>query len=379
MLMSVYTGGPANARCFRITQVASAVAMPHLLKSAVMGPKKSIKSASTVLDLSYITPRVLVSAGPVDTPARSVFRDNIANVVAFLDLEHGRGHWHVWNLRSEGPGYAFNSVVGPHCSYKPFPDHQVPSFGLMEEIAEEIHAFLEKDEHNVALIHCKQGKGRSGTVCCGYLMYEAQKLGDPVTVEEMVAKFTAHRMKRWFGPGVSISSQLRFLRYWGIYLGLSPELLADFAFFSSPLGAFRPELSSILFLNPNMLLWRLQISVFKHDGLGLRRIYSQIVQNSPEVSFNRSGSFCSLDLGVPLVGVSLVKILIEVPGVRCYCWCSPYFETLERRKKPLKGGVFADSLGLEWGEWDGFWGTSWKGPVKLFERAVINWVFDEED
>ena len=66
----------------------------------------------------------------------------------------------------------------------------------------------EKKGDRVVVVHCKAGKGRSGTVACSYLIAEAGW-----TVEDALQRFTERRMRPGFGAGVSIPSQLRWIRY----------------------------------------------------------------------------------------------------------------------------------------------------------------------
>lgn len=60
----------------------------------------------------------------------------------------------------------------------------------------------------VVVVHCKAGKGRSGTVACSYLVSE-----EGWKLEDAMQRFTERRMRTGFGAGVSISSQVRWLRY----------------------------------------------------------------------------------------------------------------------------------------------------------------------
>lgn len=60
----------------------------------------------------------------------------------------------------------------------------------------------------VVVVHCKAGKGRSGTIACSYLISE-----EGWTVEDALFRFTTRRMRSGFGPGVSIPSQLRWIKY----------------------------------------------------------------------------------------------------------------------------------------------------------------------
>ena len=58
------------------------------------------------------------------------------------------------------------------------------------------------------MVHCKAGKGRSGTSACSYLISE-----EGWKVEDALARFTSRRMRTGFGSGVSIPSQLRWIGY----------------------------------------------------------------------------------------------------------------------------------------------------------------------
>ena len=63
-------------------------------------------------------------------------------------------------------------------------------------------------KERVVVVHCKAGKGRSGTSACSYLISE-----EGWSVEDALTRFTARRMRSGFGSGVSIPSQVRWIRY----------------------------------------------------------------------------------------------------------------------------------------------------------------------
>lgn len=72
-------------------------------------------------------------------------------------------------------------------------------------------AMKEKEDltgKRVAVVHCKAGKGRSGSMACSYLLSE-----EGWTREAALQRFTERRMRPGFGAGVSIPSQLRWLEY----------------------------------------------------------------------------------------------------------------------------------------------------------------------
>lgn len=65
-----------------------------------------------------------------------------------------------------------------------------------------------KKKNRVVVVHCKAGKGRSGTISCSYLISE-----EGWKPEDALARFTERRMRPKFGAGVSIPSQLRWITY----------------------------------------------------------------------------------------------------------------------------------------------------------------------
>lgn len=65
-----------------------------------------------------------------------------------------------------------------------------------------------KKKKRVAVVHCKAGKGRSGTVACSYLISQ-----EGWKMEDAMQRFTERRMRVGFGDGVSIPSQIRWVGY----------------------------------------------------------------------------------------------------------------------------------------------------------------------
>ena len=66
----------------------------------------------------------------------------------------------------------------------------------------------EAEKGRVVVVHCKAGKGRSGTVATSYLVSE-----EGWSVEDAMLRFTARRMRSGFGSGISIPSQIRWVGY----------------------------------------------------------------------------------------------------------------------------------------------------------------------
>ena len=147
--------------------------------------------------------------------------------MSFLDSKHGR-NWYIWEFRAEGTGYQDSEVFG-RIHHFPWPDHHPPPFAIIPAIMESMRSWLhgaDKNQGNdsnnggnssaeyaqekprVAVVHCKAGKGRSGTIACGYLISE-----EGWSAQDALDQFTKRRMRVGFGSGVSIPSQLRWVRY----------------------------------------------------------------------------------------------------------------------------------------------------------------------
>ncbi len=80
-------------------------------------------------------------------------------------------------------------------------------------------------KERVIVVHCKAGKGRSGTVACSYLISQ-----EGWTVEDALTRFTARRMRNGFGNGVSIPSQLRwvgYVEYWSKHQKIYVERMVE--------------------------------------------------------------------------------------------------------------------------------------------------------
>jgi protein-tyrosine phosphatase len=148
--------------------------------------------------------------------------------VRFLDKKHGE-NWAIWEFRAEGTGYPDSEVYG-RIHHFPFPDHHPPPFALIPAMMASMRNWLKEDtsdvnkqhqrhgsalsissskeKRKVAVVHCKAGKGRSGTVSCSYLISQ-----EGWTMEDALKRFTERRMRAGFGEGVSIPSQLRWIGY----------------------------------------------------------------------------------------------------------------------------------------------------------------------
>ncbi|KAK0883925.1 Telomerase protein component 1 [Friedmanniomyces endolithicus] len=167
--------------------------MASLLRHLVSSPR--LPSPDTPLDLSYITPSLIATSGPSSTYPRTLYRNPLPQLLRFLNAKHS-SRWAIWEFRAEGTGYSDDEVDGGQVHHFPWPDHHPPPFGLVPEIVGSMREWLRGEEGRVAVVHCKAGKGRSGTVVCSYLISE-----EVWSREAAEARFTERRMRAGFGAG----------------------------------------------------------------------------------------------------------------------------------------------------------------------------------
>lgn len=178
--------------------------MASLLRQIVAGPRARHPEAG--LDLCYVTDKIIATSGPSGTFPQIAYRNPLKEVVSFLDSKHG-AEWAIWEFRAEGTGYPDEEVYGRVRHY-PWPDHHPPPFALVPLIVGSMRNWLHEKDERVVVVHCKAGKGRSGTVSCSYLIAE-----EGWDMEEAKQRFTERRMRPGFGAGISIPSQIRTLTY----------------------------------------------------------------------------------------------------------------------------------------------------------------------
>ncbi|KAF7587236.1 hypothetical protein BBP40_007523 [Aspergillus hancockii] len=190
--------------------------MKSILRQIVAGPRLQHPEAG--LDLCYVTDNIIATSGPSSNYPQRAYRNPTDSLVKYLDSKHGE-NWCIFEFRAEGTGYPDDEVYGRIHHY-PFPDHHPPPFAMIPAIMGSMNNWLqgsnskdaqekiEEKRERVAVVHCKAGKGRSGTVACSYLIsHEGWKM------EDALQRFTERRMRNGFGPGVSIPSQLRWVAY----------------------------------------------------------------------------------------------------------------------------------------------------------------------
>ncbi|KAL4229892.1 Phosphatidylinositol 3 [Mactra antiquata] len=160
------------------------------------------------LDLCYITERVIAMSFP-SSGVQSMYRNNISEVSRFFETKH-HGHYKLYNACSErdyDTSYFDDRVERIHID-----DHNVPTLREMLRFCENVHEYLSEDSENVVAIHCKGGKGRTGTLICTWLV----ECGQFEDAAESLDYFGDRRTDLDHGKtfqGVETPSQSRYVGY----------------------------------------------------------------------------------------------------------------------------------------------------------------------
>lgn len=176
------------------------------LRGLVAGKKRRYQQGGFDLDLAYVTGHVIAMSYPFEG-LQGWYRNPLSRVRKLLESKHN-GHFMLFNLCSERCYKASKFGIGIQVASFPFEDHQAPPLPLISDFCRQVADWLQKDPRNVAVVHCKAGKGRTGTMICAYLIHA----GICKTAQEALALYGAKRTLD--GNGVTNPSQRRYVQYY---------------------------------------------------------------------------------------------------------------------------------------------------------------------
>ncbi|XP_056141128.1 putative tyrosine-protein phosphatase TPTE [Lampris incognitus] len=163
------------------------------------------------LDLTYVTDRVIAMSFP-SSGKQSFYRNPIREVARFLDTKHA-DHYKVYNLCSEkgyDPKFFHYRVERVFID-----DHNVPTLEDMLKYTASVREWMSADPRNIIAIHCKGGKGRTGTLVCTWLIDSDQFESAQDSLEYFGERRTDKSRSSKF-QGVETPSQSRYVGYYEV-------------------------------------------------------------------------------------------------------------------------------------------------------------------
>ncbi|XP_056262997.1 putative tyrosine-protein phosphatase TPTE [Pseudoliparis swirei] len=194
-------------RVFRLA--AQRKELEKVTRRMVSENKRRYQKDGFDLDLTYVTDRVIAMSFP-SSGKQSFYRNPIKEVARFLDTKH-EGHYKVYNLCSEkgyDPQFFHYKVERVFID-----DHNVPSLEDMLKFTASVREWMSVDPKNIIAIHCKGGKGRTGTLVCTWFIDSDQFESAKDSLEYFGERRTDKSQSSKF-QGVETPSQSRYVGYY---------------------------------------------------------------------------------------------------------------------------------------------------------------------
>ena len=174
----------------------------NYFRTFISKKKKHFIDRKYNLDLSYITPRIIVMSYPTSFP-QSFFLNNIKEVASFLNERHGNNYLLINLIDKKNDNSKFNGEVLEYII-----EYNMPLYiQTLFDICFQIDDYLKKNLSSVVIINCKGGKGRVGTVVCCYLLF----IKKFIEIKDAIDYYSLKRLYK--GKGIDQPSQKRYIEY----------------------------------------------------------------------------------------------------------------------------------------------------------------------
>jgi len=148
---------------------------------------------------------------PCVSPVHSLYRNPMCEVKRFFALHHKNG-FRVYNACPElpYPDEPFESIGG-HVVRFQIQDHTPPTMKQFIDFLRDVQEMLNENQSGTIAVHCRGGKGRTGSLCCAWLLFS--RMCKHAT--EALGHFAEQRTDKGLvgkPKGVETPSQLRYVQ-----------------------------------------------------------------------------------------------------------------------------------------------------------------------
>jgi len=239
--------------------------MADKIKHLVSKKKRRFIEDGFDLDLAYIKPNIIAMGFPSEN-LEGVYRNHLDDVHRFLELKH-RDKYKVYNLCSEKN---YDPVkFGNRVSQYGFDDHNAPPFELIRPCCADMAKWLDAHEDNVAIVHCKAGKGRTGVMICAYLLYK-HYFKSAIEAMDYYAEARTQNKK-----GVTIPSQRRYITYFSYYVRNNYDYVPKTILLNSVTFIGVPTFNSGTCC-PSLIIFQTKVMLYKSKSMEVQKNQSEI-------------------------------------------------------------------------------------------------------
>ncbi len=193
-------------------------ALSPAVRHRVSGGKLRLvdRAANFDLDLTYIAPNLIAMGVPTASFWISFYRNPIAEVARFFATRHADRFW-IFNCCPELP-YP-SAAFGGRVTRFDIKDHTPPRMDEFVAFVAEARRFLCASKDRVIAVHCKGGKGRTGSLCCAWLTYARAARSPPEALAQFAhARTDAAHNRAGRLSGVETPSQVRYVYQFHLHL-----------------------------------------------------------------------------------------------------------------------------------------------------------------
>jgi len=333
-------------RCMRV--ISNIVRFERKLKESlrikVGGARRRYRQDGFDIDVTYVTDRLLAMSVPA-VGAEAFYRNPVDEVVRFFNTKY-KDNYRFYNCCPERK-YPYEKFDGRVEDYF-MEDHNPTPINEIIKFCHHIHNWLENpgNENNVAAVHCKGGKGRTGTMVCSYLLYSRFKHQEEsiCTGEDSILYFASRRSKDIDDTeGVEARSQKRYISYMARLVKEHQDTGKSITELSPPKGPTRKILRIRVIGIANIkhrfnTPW-FQVSKGLHGTQYKGHRYDCQVNHS--LHTGREHNFCDFIPHTPLEVQDDVKVAFYIEGMHHplfgYWWHTYFEEGEEVKEEALEG------------------------------------------
>ena len=199
------TAKPSAASLYSLHPSAADLALLH---SVLPSAHRRHHSGDDAVDLSFITPRLIVMSSPVVLKPQPAFRNPLGPLQRCVDALREEGGLHLYQLSVESSVPAFGETAFAFAPASVLPFERILAF------CRDAQAFLYADASHRIALHCLSGVGRCALLLCCFLLFDRQA----ETASEALTLFCQQRLSSPVPSSLISASQLRFVQYMQRYV-----------------------------------------------------------------------------------------------------------------------------------------------------------------